>query len=155
MNDMIYSHLIAIARSEQVTNQLLDDIAIDEAHLLKRLNAIKMRKQQVQTDHDEIVRLFKEKLLAMDHDELEAVMEANPEITFRRASRWQYDDDEALAWALDHAPECVKHTLKKREFNKIADQTVFAEKVNIPEIVLGKLGHLIIREEFESNDKRD
>lgn len=45
----------------------------------------------------------------------------HPDITWRTHSKKQYDPDKALAWCIEHEPQCVAQSLKKKEFNKVVD----------------------------------
>lgn len=70
----------------------------------------------------------------------------HPSVTIRVKQRWAYDKDDALDFAVKAGLDCIRYSLIVRDFEKLIEKTEWtgAERVNAPEVVISKLGHLAI-----------
>jgi hypothetical protein len=142
----IQERLLLIAKAEAAHEELLEDLRthLDGLRAMFGIADLERAIQHLEENPDILRSELKE--LFSDHVAAGGATDIHPLIEFRHVERWQYDETDALAWCEQNAPECIKPSLKKREFGKVLDEGKYpdAEKVASPVIAIKDVSHLLI-----------
>lgn len=143
--------LLMIARTDEFSDEVIGELDGQIADLQAKLLPLQKARKAMQDLPQAMRDVLRERIAA--HVAATGDLTICDEITVARVKRYEYDDTEALDYALEHVPEAVKHRLGKREFNKWLDGNgrdwTGAERVHSVEIRISKLGHLLIEAEHD------